>query len=79
MFPYTMLATTTVFYSFDWPKKFFLTKRILNEKQDENGEFYVSKLSSHCIYSKLNAEDSNEEEKPKKVTITINRINFDKF
>ena len=57
MFPYTMLATTTIFYSNDWPKRFLLTSKILNEKKDSNDSFYISKLSDHCIYEKQ-AEDN---------------------
>lgn len=51
MFPYTMLATTTIFYSNDWPKRFCLTSWLLKEKFDSTTEkYYVSCLSGHCVY-----------------------------
>ena len=39
MFPYAMLCSTTIFYSNDWPKRFWLTSRLL-------GERYIIKLFS---------------------------------
>ena len=66
MFPYTMLATTAIFYSNDWPKKLFSATRIFFEnpmkwglQKNEDGSFYISKLSSHCIYN----NDKLKEEK----------------
>lgn len=53
MFPYTMLATTMIFYSNDWPKRVFKKLKIKQEELDASGKFYVSKLSSHCIYDKV--------------------------
>ncbi|CAF0800127.1 unnamed protein product [Brachionus calyciflorus] len=67
MFPYTMLATTTLFYSADWPKvlmnKFGLVKPIY----DENGKFLINKLSEHCIYEKSKSE--NKKESPKRQSL----------
>jgi len=75
MFPYTMLATTTIFYSNDWPKRFFSAAKIYFEKKNENGSFYISKISSHCIYNeKFSLEDSknaNEEKKSHKVYFVL--------
>lgn len=76
MFPYAMLCTTLIFYSNDWPKRFALTNRILNEKQDENGKFYISKLSDHCIYDKLNDEDTNQKNENKEKSKVVKTINI---
>ena len=54
MFPYAMLATTCIFYSNDWPKRFFLTSKLLREKLEPmTDKFYISGLSSHCAYEKI--------------------------
>jgi vitamin K-dependent gamma-carboxylase len=66
MFPYAMLATTCIFYSNDWPKRFFLTARLLRERLDPvTNKFYVSGLSAHCVYDKL--KDPTTEKNTKKV------------
>lgn len=57
MFPYTMLATTTLFYSLDWPKKLMTKTGIIKLNFDENKKFVINKLSEHCIYDKLKSED----------------------
>ncbi len=80
MFPYTMLATTTIFYSNDWPKRFFSAVNIFFEKKNDDGSFYISKLSCHCIYNEKlsleNSTDSNyEEKKSQKVCLIIFSIN----
>ena len=67
-----MLATTTIFYSNDWPKRLFAAVKIFLEKKNDDGSFYISKLSCHCIYNeKLSSENStdanNEEKKSQKV------------
>jgi vitamin K-dependent gamma-carboxylase len=48
MFPYTMLATTPLFYSNDWPK------RLVNyfTKSKYKSSFEIKALSSHCVYDK---------------------------
>ena len=61
MFPYAMLASTTLFYSNDWPKRFSPTARLLKEKYDLiSGTFHISKLSNHCVYDKVK---DNQQEK----------------
>lgn len=61
MFPYTMLATTTIFYSNDWPKRLSVALGISHEPRDnKSGKFVISKLSSHCIYEKDKDEDKDE-------------------
>jgi hypothetical protein len=76
MFPYAMLATTLIFYSNDWPKQFYLTRKILNETKDENGQFKISKLSDHCIYEKKKSDEdaSNPEKHNNKVFYFIKLI-----
>lgn len=58
MFPYTMLVTTGIFYSNDWPKR--LVRKLLKLETDSNG---CSNLSPHCIYEKMDKE--NDENKKK--------------
>ena len=54
MFPYAMLATTGIFYSNDWPKRLFTSSKKLKDKLDpKTNKFYISKLSEHCIYEKI--------------------------
>lgn len=55
MFPYAMLATTTIFYSNNWPKRLFYKFSTFGN----NEKFYISRLSSHCIYNK--SEYDNDE------------------
>jgi vitamin K-dependent gamma-carboxylase len=71
MFPYAMLATTAIFYSNDWPKRIFTSKASLQTAVDSNGQFYISKLSPHCIYTK-NLDESNKKSK----TLTTTRPSF---
>lgn len=47
-----MLATTTIFYSQDWPKRLFAWLKISKPIYDQNGKFGIANLSSHCIYEK---------------------------
>lgn len=62
-----MLATTCIFYTNDWPKRFALTSPILREKLDTaTNKFYVSRLSSHCIYDKI--VDSKTDKTTKQVS-----------
>jgi vitamin K-dependent gamma-carboxylase len=56
MFPYAMLATTTIFYANDWPKRFLLKLRLIKkEYYDEESKRFcdISKLSNHCLYEKV--------------------------
>ncbi len=51
MFPYAMLATTTIFYSNDWPKRVWCFLR-----RKKFTPFDINKtavLSPHCIYEKI--------------------------
>lgn len=57
MFPYTMLATTTLFYSLDWPKRLIAKFGIIKPNLDDDKKFIVSNLSDHCIYDKFKTED----------------------
>ena len=61
MFPYAMLATTTIFYSNDWPRLAFA--RLTQAKPyTSNNQSAVrsSILSPHCIYDKVNTESENK-------------------
>jgi vitamin K-dependent gamma-carboxylase len=75
MFPYAMLATTTIFYSNDWPKRLFVRSKNLHKYLDSSSKFFISKLSSHCIYDKIDdkMKDLNKKEefpsKNKKVVL----------
>ena len=72
MFPYAMLATTGIFYSNDWPKRLFTSSKKLKDKLDpKTNKFYISKLSEHCIYEKIENDNKEEEVKVKKVTKSI--------
>lgn len=65
MFPYTMLVTTTIFYSNEWPKRLFCKLKLKNEPRDsQDGKFIISKLSPHCIYEKTEKERDGEKKKP---------------
>ena len=73
MFPYAMLATTCIFYSNDWPKRFFLTSKLLREKREPlTDKFYISGLSSHCVYDKI--KDPKLEKAPKKVWYSFYKL-----
>jgi hypothetical protein len=61
MFPYTMIGTTFIFYSNDWPKRVLSKLNILREKTDKNNKFQINRLSSHCIYEKLEKEEKEED------------------
>jgi hypothetical protein len=67
MFPYTMIATTAIFYPNNWPKKF------LREKIDtkNNSQFYISKLSNHCIYEKIQETITNTDQNNGKKVLSI--------
>ena len=60
MFPYTMLATTAIFYSNDWPKRFY---RFVSRKEspDVNSLNNCSNLSPHCIYEKILRNDDADQ------------------
>lgn len=66
MFPYTMLATTTIFYSNDWPKR--LSRALgLSKASESSGDntssFIISKLSPHCIYDdKIDHKNENRDD-----------------
>ena len=65
MFPYAMLATTTIFYSNDWPKRIFLKLKFINNTLDESAnKFYISKLSNHCIYEKVKSSSKSSHYTP---------------
>lgn len=55
-----MLATTFIFFSNDWPKRFI--NNITKNKYAKN--FQITKLSKHCIYIK---DEVKSESKPTKV------------
>lgn len=59
MFPYAMLATTTIFYSNDWPKRVLSKFRLRSsgDRDESTGKFIISKQSSHCIYEKNDDDD----------------------
>lgn len=56
MFPYTMLATTSLFYSLDWPKRLLNKLGWIKPIYDENGKFLITKLSQHCVYEKTKTD-----------------------
>ena len=60
-----MLATTTIFYSNDWPKRLFNYVFPGKLAKDEDGKFTINKLSSHCIYEKFNKDDEKADETTK--------------
>lgn len=74
MFPYTMLATTTIFYSNDWPKRLLNKLKFSSENKDETGRFIISKRSAHCVYD--NDEKKEDEKSEKKQTKTIRKRTF---
>lgn len=59
-----MLATTTIFYSNDWPKRLFSRLNKSAERPDESGRFLILKRSWHCVY------DKHEEKKEDQVSTT---------
>lgn len=70
MFPYAMLASTTIFYSNDWPKRLMTKFKLIKENYANNGKFIISNLSSHCLYDKMkNEDDKNQKENTKKVNL----------
>ena len=72
MFPYAMLASTTIFYANDWPKRLMIKFKMIKENYDNNGKFLVSNLSSHCIYDKMKVDDAkNQNENKKKVNFIL--------
>ena len=64
MFPYAMLATTTIFYSNNWPKRLWFFVRGKTFTPTDMSK--VSILSSHCIYEKIARNDSGNETGNKK-------------
>ncbi len=76
MFPYTMLATTFIFFSNDWPKRLLTKLRILKNNLDSKGQFYVSKLSSHCLYDKRDIDNQQEDEKSKNKSNQSKKYSF---
>ena len=57
MFPYTMLATTPLFYSNDWPKR--LINYFTKSKFQKSLE--IKALSSHCVYDKESIKSESED------------------
>jgi hypothetical protein len=79
MFPYAMLASTTIFYSNDWPKRLMTKFKLMKENYANNGKFLISNLSGHCVYDKMKNEDAkNQKENTKKVNFILeyNPIEF---
>lgn len=58
-----MLATTTIFYSNDWPKRLAVKLGLWsNAVRDKSGSFVISIRSAHCIYEKTDKnEDDNDD------------------
>ncbi len=56
MFPYAMLATTTIFYSNDWPKRVWSFLRRKSYAPVDINKMPI--LSRHCIYEKITKTDA---------------------
>lgn len=58
-----MLATTTIFYSNDWPKRLAVKLGWSNNAiRDKFGSFVISNRSTHCIYEKTDKNEENSDD-----------------
>jgi hypothetical protein len=73
MFPYAMLATTTLFYSTDWPKR--LVNHLTRYKYSKR--FQIKQLSPHCVYLKESLKsDGHNDAESKNSTGKTTKIGF---
>jgi vitamin K-dependent gamma-carboxylase len=73
MFPYAMLATTTIFYSNDWPKRLLLRFNLFKKEKfsTEDKKFVIAKLSNHCIYDKEKSNDDKNNKTKKGESVSL--------
>lgn len=61
MFPYAMLATTTIFFSNDWPKRLLTKFGLVDKSYDQSSnQFIISKQSKSCIYDKVKSDKKSQ-------------------